>query len=276
MSACDAGALWLLSRKRAPQAFASASHRPQHSVLTAPAPRARRWHLRLQSLIAPSLASAIRTSGFSLLSHTLSASSGSLTLHAKNALTPALNIVSSAKTVDSELWLAALDLVVLVLERSVRHPEWARENVGAATVQKAVNSLVAVANGDFPEVSSTSKRLAAISPARRTRCVPARVGPPADRRHARLPPRSGSPPSTPPSRSSQHSPPRSDRSTLRYTRSPSRFYATRVVFHLSARLARPCSGRCTCSRPREPRVQRSRGRWVLRPSSGPWTVWLGL
>jgi len=115
-----------------------------------------RWHLRLSSLIAPSLPSPIRAAGFELLTLTFLASAQSLTAHAKAALTPALNIVSSPKTVDSELYLAAQALVIAVLERSVRHPEWARENVGAQTVQRAVNAFVAVSKGDWPTVSTCS------------------------------------------------------------------------------------------------------------------------
>lgn len=115
-----------------------------------------RWMLRLNSLIGPAVPSAVRAAGFELLSITFSASSALLTAHSKAALTPALNIITSPKTVDSQLFLAALDLVVVVLERSVRHPEWARENVGAQTVQRAVNGLVAVANTDFPAVSHNS------------------------------------------------------------------------------------------------------------------------
>lgn len=112
-----------------------------------------RWHLRLSSLIAPSLPSAIRAAGFDLLTLTFLASPASLTAHSKAALTPALNIISSPKTVETDLFLAAQALVLAVLDRSVRHPEWARENVGAQVAQRAVNALIAVAKGDWPAVS---------------------------------------------------------------------------------------------------------------------------
>jgi len=47
----------------------------------------------------------------------------------------------------------------------VRHPEWARENVGAQTVQKTVNGLINVVKGDWPAVSKDVKLVIKISAA---------------------------------------------------------------------------------------------------------------
>jgi hypothetical protein len=41
----------------------------------------------------------------------------------------------------------ALEIARLILAKSTWHPEWARENVGAQTVQKLVSRLVEAASG---------------------------------------------------------------------------------------------------------------------------------
>ncbi|KAL8281544.1 hypothetical protein RQP46_006228 [Phenoliferia psychrophenolica] len=114
-----------------------------------------RWNLRLASLIAPTLAPALRAAGFQLLLSTFSFSTTSLLSQSKAHLALALNILGSSKP-DPSLFIAALELVKLILAISTWHPEWAREVVGAAVVQRTVQSLIAAANGDVGEIKSAA------------------------------------------------------------------------------------------------------------------------
>ncbi|GAA5916410.1 hypothetical protein JCM6882_001551 [Rhodosporidiobolus microsporus] len=115
-------------------------------------PLMHRWQLRLTSLIASSQPPAIRSAGFQLLHHTYTASTSVLLATGKASLAAAQSVLASPKT-DSELFGAALELAKLVLAKSTYHPEWARENVGAQTVQKIVNGLVQAASIELSEVT---------------------------------------------------------------------------------------------------------------------------
>ncbi|GAA5830916.1 hypothetical protein JCM11251_005075 [Rhodosporidiobolus azoricus] len=114
-------------------------------------PLLHRWQLRLTSLIASSQPPAIRSAGFQLLHHTYTASTNVLLATGKTSLAAAQSVLASPKT-DSDLFNAALELAKLVLAKSTYHPEWARENVGAQTVQKIVNGLVQAASVELSEV----------------------------------------------------------------------------------------------------------------------------
>jgi hypothetical protein len=114
-----------------------------------------RWNLRLASLIAPTLLPPIRTAGYTLLQHTFSTCTTSFLSQSKTTLAPALNILGSARS-DPALYVAAMEVVKMVLVRSTWHADWAREVVGAAVVQRTVTALVAGANGDVPSVSLDS------------------------------------------------------------------------------------------------------------------------
>lgn len=110
-----------------------------------------RWNLRLASLIAPSVLPPLRTAGFELLHLTFVASTTSMLSQAKATIALALNVLGSNKS-DPSIFVAALDVVRLVLAKGTWHPEWAREVTGAAVVQRTVNALVAAANGELEEV----------------------------------------------------------------------------------------------------------------------------
>ncbi|KAK4695577.1 hypothetical protein P7C70_g8526, partial [Phenoliferia sp. Uapishka_3] len=114
-----------------------------------------RWNLRLSSLIAPTQPSHLRSAGFTLIQSTINVSTTSLLSQSKAVLPPALNILASPKS-DTQLFLAALECVKLILALSTWHPEWAREVVGAATVQRVVNACVGVANGEVAELKPSS------------------------------------------------------------------------------------------------------------------------
>ncbi|BGP13316.1 hypothetical protein JCM10213_001497 [Rhodosporidiobolus nylandii] len=114
-------------------------------------PLIHRWQLRLTSLVASSQPPAIRTAGFHLLHHTYTASLSVLLATGKATLSAAQSVLASPKT-DAELFYAALECVKLVLAQSTYHPEWARENVGAQTVQKIVSGLVQSASAELSEV----------------------------------------------------------------------------------------------------------------------------
>lgn len=102
-------------------------------------------------MILPSLLPPIRTIGFQLLHSTFTSSNASLLTHSKANLAPALNILGSARP-DPTLYLETLKVVQLILVRSTWHVEWARETVGAAVVQRTVQSFITAANGPIPEV----------------------------------------------------------------------------------------------------------------------------
>ncbi|GAA6000706.1 hypothetical protein JCM10207_004617 [Rhodosporidiobolus poonsookiae] len=114
-------------------------------------PLMHRWQLRLTSLIASSQPPAVRSAGFQLLHHSYSASTALLLATGKAALAAAQSVLASPKT-DPDLFCAALELVRILLAKSTYHPEWARENVGAQTVQKLVNGLVQAASAELSEV----------------------------------------------------------------------------------------------------------------------------
>ncbi|KAK4052183.1 hypothetical protein OIV83_002478 [Microbotryomycetes sp. JL201] len=131
-----------------------------------------RWSLRLASLIASSAPARVRAGGLRLEHVTLLASTAHLLTHGKHVLATAHNIVataassktaattpsspSSSKAHDPALVLAATDVLALILARSTVHPEWARDAVGAQTVQKITHSLVALASSDaFEQIQSS-------------------------------------------------------------------------------------------------------------------------
>jgi hypothetical protein len=100
-----------------------------------------RWQLRLTALLSASNAPEVRTSTTLLLAA------------GKTTLTAAQSVLASPKS-DPTLFLSALEIARLILAKSTWHPEWARENVGAQTVQKLVSRLVEAASADGSEVSS--------------------------------------------------------------------------------------------------------------------------
>lgn len=113
-----------------------------------------RWNLRILSLVGSALPSAVRTAGFRLLQATFKQSSTCLVDHAKQVITPALNVLNDVKA-DGELWLATLDVVELILASSLEQSaEWARDVVAATTVQAVAKALVRVANEGSEEVRS--------------------------------------------------------------------------------------------------------------------------
>ncbi|GAA5862531.1 hypothetical protein JCM8547_002095 [Rhodosporidiobolus lusitaniae] len=114
-------------------------------------PTMHRWQLRLTFLIASSQPPAVRAAGFQLLHATYSSSTTVLLATGKTALQAAQSVLSSPKT-DSDLFCSALECVKLLLAKSTYHPEWARENVGAQTVQKVVTVLVQAASNEGSEV----------------------------------------------------------------------------------------------------------------------------
>ncbi|GJN87923.1 hypothetical protein Rhopal_000878-T1 [Rhodotorula paludigena] len=110
-----------------------------------------RWQLRLTALVAASNAPPVRAAGFQLLHASFAASTSLLLAAAKPALAAAQQVLASPKS-DPALFLAALELARLVLAKSTFHPEWARDNVGAQTVQKLVSGLVQTASAELSDV----------------------------------------------------------------------------------------------------------------------------
>ncbi|GAA5879094.1 hypothetical protein JCM3774_005567 [Rhodotorula dairenensis] len=111
-----------------------------------------RWQLRLTALLSASNAPEVRTAGFRLFVETFAASTTLLLAAGKSALASAQSVLASPRS-DPSLFLAALQLARLVLAKSTWHPEWARENVGAQTVQKLVTRLVEAAGAIGSEVT---------------------------------------------------------------------------------------------------------------------------
>lgn len=111
----------------------------------------RRWQLRLTSLVAATNPQHVRAAGFRLLLVSFAASDTLLFHAGKNALQAAQSVLASPQS-DPALVLSALDLARLILAKSTWHPEWARENVGAQTVQKLIGRLVEIASAEGSEV----------------------------------------------------------------------------------------------------------------------------
>ncbi|GAA5979325.1 hypothetical protein JCM10908_002881 [Rhodotorula pacifica] len=111
-----------------------------------------RWQLRLTALLSASNAPEVRTAGFRLFLETFASSTTLLLASGKAALTSAQSVLASPKS-DPTLFLAALEVARLILAKSTWHPEWARENVGAQTVQKLASRLVEAASADGSEVT---------------------------------------------------------------------------------------------------------------------------
>lgn len=109
--------------------------------------------MRLTSLASASNAPAVRSAAFQLLHHTFTSSTTLFLSAGKTALSSCQSVLASPKS-DPALFVAALDLARLILAKSNWHPEWARENVGAQTVQKLVGGLVQAASADSSEVST--------------------------------------------------------------------------------------------------------------------------
>lgn len=103
-------------------------------------------------MIKPTSTPQIRSAGFKLLHITYTHSVDVLLATAKETLSFALNILESPKN-DTELFVNALEVVRLVLGTSSWYLDWARENIGAAVVQRTVKALVKAANGTVDEVS---------------------------------------------------------------------------------------------------------------------------
>ena len=112
-----------------------------------------RWQLRLTALLSASNAPEVRTAGFRLFLESFAPSTTRLLAAGKTTLTAAQSVLASPKS-DPTLFLSALEIARLILAKSTWHPEWARENVGAQTVQKLVSRLVEAASADGSEVSS--------------------------------------------------------------------------------------------------------------------------
>lgn len=120
-----------------------------------------RWTSRLTALIKPTSTPQIRSAGFKLLHITYTHSVDVLLATAKETLSFALNILESPKN-DTELFVNALEVVRLVLGTSSWYLDWARENIGAAVVQRTVKALVKAANGTVEEVNRVPPPLVAI------------------------------------------------------------------------------------------------------------------
>lgn len=111
-----------------------------------------RWQLRLTALLSASNAPEVRTAGFRLFLESFASSTTLLLAAGKTTLTAVQSVLASPKS-DPTLFLSALELARLILAKSTWHPEWARENVGAQTVQKLVSRLVEAASADGSEVT---------------------------------------------------------------------------------------------------------------------------
>ena len=107
-----------------------------------------RWQLRIISLLNPTNSSEIRSAGFKLVLTTFSQSNNLFLQASKQTLTPALQILSNPQLnkLDQGLWLASLEITQFIMAKSTWYPEWARENIGAQTVQKFITSLVQAVN----------------------------------------------------------------------------------------------------------------------------------
>lgn len=82
---------------------------------------------------------------------TFTLSSTSLLSQSKATLALSLNILGANRP-DPTLFVAAMRVVQLILVRSTWHVEWAREVIGAAVIQRTVQSFVSAANGEITEV----------------------------------------------------------------------------------------------------------------------------
>jgi hypothetical protein len=110
-----------------------------------------RWTSRIQSLIKLTMLSPIRLAGFQLVHLTFTASTDALLRDSKDSLAAGLNVLEANQ--DPILFVAALEVIQLILARSLWHAEWARETIGAAMIQRTVKSLVKAANSVSDEVS---------------------------------------------------------------------------------------------------------------------------
>lgn len=109
------------------------------------------WNSRVTSLIKVAMLPPVRLAGFYLLHLTFTASTDSLIRESKEVLALALNILEANK--DPALFVAALEVIRLILARSMWHAEWARDVVGAAMIQRTVKALVKAAQMSSIEVS---------------------------------------------------------------------------------------------------------------------------
>lgn len=109
--------------------------------------RSQSWQLRLVSLLAASNPSPVRSAGFQLLHHTFTSSSTFFLAASKQTLTAAQQVLAAPiSKVDPTLYLAAVEVAKLIIAKSTWYPEWARDNVGAQTVQKFVSTMVQAVN----------------------------------------------------------------------------------------------------------------------------------
>lgn len=105
----------------------------------------------MQSLIKPTMLSPIRLAGYQLLHLTFTASTDALLRDSREVLATSLNILEAGK--DAPLFISALEVVRMILARSLWHSEWARDTVGASMIQRTVKSLVKSSQGSVEEVS---------------------------------------------------------------------------------------------------------------------------